>query len=277
MKLPVAAVFMSRRRTARTSGSAPTVIVSDDIATERNTSAFPRTSITEVMDSQGKGEQATRALANLCQNYWYPLYAFVRRRGHSLEDAQDITQGFFASFLAGPAFGGYDPSRGKLRSYLLGALKHFESNWRRDRETIKAGRDVDLLSFEWLEAEQQYQAEPRDVASPDVLFDRRWAMMMLEHVDKALREEYVKNGKADLFEAVHAHIHGNLDRPTEDAAMDLKMSLAAFKMAGSRMRDRAREILRAQIGLTVVSSELIDAEITYLLSLFETRNSNNAP
>ena len=232
-------------------------------------SVFPSTQTTEVADVQEQGARAQAALESLCGKYWHPLYVFLRGRNHSVEDAQDITQGFFENFLKGPAFGNYDRSRGRLRSYLLGALIHFESKWRRKKETHKAGGKYKFQSWDWLEAERQYQAEPDDVDSPDVLFDRRWAITMLEQVEVALREDYVGRGKRQLFELVHAHINGNLQQSLADAAASLNMSPEAFKMSGTRMRNKARVILRSQIAQTVTSPDLVDSEIVYLLSLFE--------
>jgi len=232
---------------------------------------FPFTSITELDQLKGDDKQAKKALGNLCQRYWYPLYAFLRRRGHGEEDAKDLTQGFFAAFLSGKAFEGFDPSRGKLRSYLLGALKHFESNWKRHSRTIKAGGEYEFVSIEWLQAEQRYKSEPQDVDSPDLLFDRRWALTLLENVRNELRDEYTARDQSERFEKLRLFLDGMPpDYSQAEAANELGMTRDAFKTAVSRMRGRRREILRSHIARTVASETLIDEEIKFLLSIFET-------
>jgi RNA polymerase sigma-70 factor (ECF subfamily) len=258
-------------RSTTTDPSAPTIATTIQ-------AQFPFTSFTQLVEVQGDDETASRALATLCQNYWYPLYAFLRRRGHGEEDAKDLTQGFFQSFLSGKAFAGFDPSRGRLRSYLLGALKHFEANWKRHNQTIKAGGEFQFVSIEWLQAEKLYKAEPSDVDSPDRLFDRRWALTLLQSVHDALRDEYGKRGKEDLFEALYPFIDGSPPGTSQaDAAAGLGMSGDAVKTALSRMRGRRRDLLRTQIAMTVASEKLVDEEIGYLLGLFEAKPGRAAP
>ena len=157
---------------------------------------FPHTSLTEIVQAGGEDTLAQDAVASLCQKYWYPLYAFLRRRGRSTEDAQDLTQGFFTRFLSGKSFKGFDPERGKLRSYLLGGIKNYESDRHRAEKTQKAGGQYSFISFEWQQAEAQYAEEPKNIDSPDLLYDRRWARTLLESVQNDLRDEFARKGNA---------------------------------------------------------------------------------
>ena len=255
-------------------GGAPEDAVEQDgIGTVRDPlprDAFPLTSLTEVMESRGDDLASREALASLCDKYWYPLYAFLRRRGHGVEDAQDLTQGFFASFLAGNAFGDFDARRGKLRTYLLGALKHFESGDRRQKQAQKRGGEFEFVSFDWLDAERWYGAEPAHIESPELIFDRRWAITLLAAVQERLRESYEEKGKGELFEALRRFLDGRPEAgELREVAARLDLTEAAAKMAISRLRDRRRQIMRAEIGKTVGSYQLIDEEISHLISLFQ--------
>ncbi len=222
------------------------------------------------MNSLGDDPRSQQALASLCSKYWYPLYAFLRRGGHSTEDAQDLTQGFFAQFLSGKGFAGFDPERAKLRPYMLGALKHYESSDRREKAALKRGGGYEFVSFDWMTAERWYGAEPTYIDSPETMFHRRWAITLLASAHDALRESYEKKGKQELFEVLHVFLDGKPDDTSqEEAATQLGMSLPATKMAISRMRDRRRQIMRAEIGKTVASPEQIDGEIAHLIGLFQ--------
>lgn len=240
--------------------------------------AFPQTSLTEVVHSVGDSEASQQALARLCASYWYPLYAFLRRRGHKVEDAQDLTQGFFARFLSGRGFAGYDPARAKLRTYLLGALKHYVSSDRRDRSTLKRGGAYQFVSFDWMMAEKRYGAEPAHIDSPDQIFQRRWAITLMAQAHEVLRESYSKQGKADRFEALHVFLDGKPDDQShEDAAERLGMTPAATKMEISRMRERRRQIIRSEIAKTVASPNQIDGEIAHLIGLFQPYGEGGGP
>ena len=231
---------------------------------------FPPTSLTEVVNSLGDDEVSEKALASLCQKYWHPLYAFLRRRGHDPEDAKDLTQGFFASFLSGKAFADFDPKRGKLRTYMLHALKHYESSDRRKREAQKRGGGVEFVSFDWMEAERWLEAEPTNAGSPEEMYDLRWAIALLNTVQERLRERYVAKGKGKLFDSLQIFLGGKPEPGAQEkAAESLGMSHPALKMAISRMREQRRQIVRSEIGKTVVSPDQISGEIAYLISLFQ--------
>ena len=233
--------------------------------------SFPHTSLTDIVQAkEGDEARSSEALGRLCANYWFPLYSYLRSRSHNNEEAEDMTQSFFQSFLTRDSFASYDPAKGKLRYYLLGALKHFEANWIRDSNTVKRGRDVRFVSFDVLEAESVYQAQPKNIETPDLLFDRGWTIALIGNVHEALREEYVERGREDLHDILATVLDvrpkpGFIDR----VAMRLNMSRDAVKMALNRMRQARRRLMREAISVTVAKPDLIDEEISYLLGLFE--------
>src|ERR1041385_7448936 len=161
---------------------------------------FATTRWTVVLSAGHKSSpQSDRALGELCQTYWYPLYAFVRRRGHSREDAEDLTQAFFARFLEKNYLEGLSSDKGKFRAFLLAALKHFLANeWDRANRQ-KRGGGVAPLSLDWQDADTRYQINPADDVSPDKLYDRAWAVTVLERVITRLRDEHNAEGKAKLY------------------------------------------------------------------------------
>ena len=152
--------------------------------------------------------EAEAALEELCTAYWYPLYAFVRRQGHGVDDARDLTQGFFASFIAGDYLEGLDPERGRFRSYLLGALRHFMANERERGRAQKRGGDRRAIALELDEAERRYAVEPVDEASPERLFERRWALTLLERTLERLRAEQERRGRGPVFERLARFLDG---------------------------------------------------------------------
>jgi RNA polymerase sigma-70 factor (ECF subfamily) len=208
-----------------------------------------------------------KALARLCQVYWYPLYAFVRRQGHDPHDAQDLTQDFFTQLLEKDYLGDVDRSKGKFRSFLLTALKHFLSKeWARAK-TLKRGGGRAFVPLDTLSAEDRYRREPEDNATPDRLFERRWALTLLDRVLTRLGEEYEAMGKQTLF----AHLQGCLtgDRkslPYAEIAATMGMTEGAVKVAVHRLRQHYRGVLRDEIAQTVVDPAEIDDEIRQLFS-----------
>jgi RNA polymerase sigma factor (sigma-70 family) len=214
-----------------------------------------------------QGADAThmhRAMSTLCQDYWYPLYAFVRRRGHSPHDAQDLTQAFFLSLLETPAAA--DPARGKFRSYLLGALKNFLANdWHRG-QTQKRGGGQRLVEWDALDAEARYALEPAGHSDPEALYDRRWAMELLARAVEKMRAEFAAKGQAETFEVLKGTLSG-AGPAREEIAQQLGMSEGALKVAVHRLRQSYREVLRAEIAETVDSPEEIDAEMRHLVAV----------
>jgi len=216
---------------------------------------FGRTHWSVVVAARGEDSpDAQAALEKLCRNYWLPIYAFVRRQGHSPHDAQDLTQEFFARLLGKNFLSGVDRSKGKFRSFLLGAVKHFLANeWDRARAQKRGGANV-LLPIDAASAETTCWIEPTDNSSADKIFERRWAMALLDQVLRRLREEYVRLGKEELFEQLKP-VLTETSRTVRyaDIAVRLGSSEGAVKVAVHRLRQCYRALLRAEIAETVAS------------------------
>jgi RNA polymerase sigma factor (sigma-70 family) len=212
--------------------------------------------------------RAQRALSELCSAYWYPLYAYVRRQGFSPHDAQDLTQEFFARLIAGNDLAQVSPRQGKFRAFLLACVKHFLANeWDKAR-AAKRGGGQRTISFDETDAEERYKLEPADTASADKLFERRWAMTLLETVLARLQAEYAREGKETTFEKLKPALSGSREsQPYAELARDLGMSEGAVKVAVHRFRQRYRQLLRAEIANTVSSPSEVDEEIRYLFSV----------
>jgi RNA polymerase sigma factor (sigma-70 family) len=207
--------------------------------------------------------KAREAMAALCKDYWYPLYAFVRRRGHAPHDAQDLTQAFFASILEGNATMA-DPAKGKFRSYLLGALKHFLANeWHR-ANTLKRGGGKEIVEWDALDAEARYALEPAGTTDADILYDRRWAMELLDRAMAQLRAEFEAKDDAETFEVLKGTLTG-AEPSRDELAAKLGLSEGALKVAVHRLRQRYREVLRSEIAGTVDSPDEVDEEMRHLV------------
>ncbi len=213
--------------------------------------------------------QSDRALEDLCRTYWFPLYAYVRRHGHTREDAEDLTQAFFARFLEKNYLGGVRSEKGKFRAFLLAALKHFLANeWDRAHRQ-KRGGGVALLSLDWQDADTRYRIDPADTLSPDKLYDRAWAVTLLEQVIARLREESVAEGKAGLFEQLKPYLTvGKSAIPYAQAAAALKLTEGAVRVTVHRLRRRYRELLREEIAQTLTDPAQVEEEIRALFSAF---------
>jgi RNA polymerase sigma factor (sigma-70 family) len=210
---------------------------------------------------------ADQALTTLCETYWYPLYAFLRGRGRSVEDAQDLTQAFFARVLEKQALRQADPARGRFRSFLLTSLKNFASNEHDRGLTRKRGGGVPLVSLEFESAEGRFQLEPPSHETPDRVFDRRWALTLLDRVISRLKMEMVAAGRDAYFERLKNYLTG--DEPQlsyAQTATELGMSEGAVKVAVHRLRRQYRNLLRDEIAQTVSSPDEIDDELRHLWS-----------
>ncbi len=218
---------------------------------------------------QPDSPQATEALETLCRTYWYPLYAFVRRQGCSPQDAQDLTQEFFARLLEKNYLKSAQEQKGKFRTFLLVALKRFLANdWDR-RHAQKRGGFAPVISIDEAWAESRFAAEPVAEGQPDQQFDRQWAMTLLDQTMKRLEEEYVSTGRAKLFQALRGLLVKEASAlPYAEVAAGLRLTEAAVKMAVHRLRGRYREILKEEIAATVSSPEEVEAEIQHLFSAF---------
>ncbi len=210
------------------------------------------------------GTRAREALAQLCQTYWFPLYAYVRRRGYSVEDAQDLTQGFFARLLELESLADVRREKGKVRSFLLASLNHYLSDeW--DRATAqKRGKDQ-VVSFDTASAETRFAREPADNSTPEKLFERQWAMALLENVVQRLQSEYESSGKGGLFMALRFSIMGEKSAvPYTQLAKQLNLSEEALRVTVHRLRQRYRQMLRDQIAQTVATPAEVEEEIRHL-------------
>ncbi|MCY4027243.1 MAG: sigma-70 family RNA polymerase sigma factor [Acidobacteria bacterium] len=214
------------------------------------------------------GEQADRALAELCAGYWYPLYAYVRRRGYDAEDARDLTQAFFARLLERRGLASADPSRGRFRSFLLTAMKNFlASEWRR-QAAAKRGGGADVVSIDAADAEQRYRSEPADTRTPEALYERRWALALLERAVADVRQGYADRGQAELFDALKAYLGFDVAEVSyEDLSVRLGRSEPALRTAVSRLRARWRTRVRALVSETVQDGRLVDDELRNLLRM----------
>ena len=209
--------------------------------------------------------QRSAALDELCRSYWYPLYAYVRRRGHSPEDAQDLTQEFFARLLTRNWVGLADPEKGRFRTFLLTAMNHFlADNWDR-LKAQKRGGGQRVLPLDVATAESRFRLEPADPLTPEKAYERRWAQTVLETVFEQLRVAYAAEGKAALF----AELKGSLTQaraavPYAELALRLKVSEGALRVGVHRLRERYRELLRKEIAHTVAGPEEVEEELHYL-------------
>jgi RNA polymerase sigma factor (sigma-70 family) len=210
---------------------------------------------------------AQNALARLCQTYWYPLYAYVRRRGHSPHDSQDLTQEFFARLLARHTLAIADPNRGRFRSFLLSTMNHFLAHeWEKVRAQ-KRGGGCRMLSLDLAQAEERYDLEPADNSTPDKLFDKHWVTALLEEVLNQLEAEYQQAGKAELFAALKQSLTGTREsQPYAMLAVPLGMNEVAIKVAVHRLRKRYRELLRAEIANSVADPEQAADELRHLVT-----------
>ncbi|MHC4550997.1 MAG: RNA polymerase sigma factor [Planctomycetota bacterium] len=209
--------------------------------------------------------RARQALEELCRAYWYPLYAFVRYRGYSSHDAQDLTQSFFVRILETGGFATADPERGRFRSYLLGAMKHFLANeWHRAR-ALKRGGGVTFLDLDALDPEARYARAPARSTDPEAGFDREWAQESIARALEKLRAESEARGRGERFEALKGSLMGEEPARSETAAR-LGMTEGAVKVAVHRLRKRYRELLRAEIAETVSDPSDVDDEMRHLVA-----------
>lgn len=220
--------------------------------------------------SQGSTPEAHEALSSLCALYWYPLYAFTRHQGYSPEDAQDRVQGFFTRLLEKNDLAAVDRQRGRFRSWLLAALKHYLVNeWDREHAQKRGGGQT-LISIDGATAEGRYSLELSHDLSPEKLYERRWALTLLEHVLATLAAECARLGKQVLFETLRGTLAGGVEQGAyPQLARELGMTPGAVKVAAHRLRGRYRELLRLEISQTVQHPEEVDDEIRLLLAALD--------
>ncbi|MEW6302118.1 MAG: sigma factor [Verrucomicrobiota bacterium] len=210
------------------------------------------------------------SLSRLCHSYWYPLYAWLRRTGRNPHDAQDLLQSFFARLLERKLFKSADPQRGRFRTFLLAALKNFAADEHDKAQAQKRGGGAETFSLDAEAAEENFRREPANVASPDVLYERRWALTLLETAFRRLETEMTRDGKQPLYAALEPHLLG--EEPAEaypQIAERLAMSPGAVKIAAHRLRRRFRELLREEIAQTVATPGEIDDERRKLIAALQ--------
>ncbi len=219
-----------------------------------------------------RSPHAATALETLCRAYWFPLYAYARRRGHSPADAEDLTQEFFAQLLEHNWVARADPHKGRFRSFLLMAMSRFLANaWDKAR-TVKRGGQVRLVSLSLDTAETRYTREPADTSTPEQAFEKQWALTLLDEVLHHLRSDYERDGKVNLFDALKPCLVGTREtQPYAELATRLGMTEGAVKVAVSRLRERYRERLREEIAHTVASTAEVDAELRHLFRVLARR------
>lgn len=212
--------------------------------------------------------EAGRALATLCESYWFPLYAFVRRSGYSADDAQDLTQEFFVRLLAHDYLAGADRQRGRFRSFLLGAMKHFLANQKRRQRAEKRGGRRSVISLDFDSGEDRYRRiETADHLTAERLYEKRWALNLLDLVLGRLCEEFRAAGKLELFDVLKQFLAAGTAKPAYlEVARELGMSEGAVKVAVHRLRRRYRQLLKEEIAQTTAGREALEDELRELLA-----------
>lgn len=216
----------------------------------------------------GTNPEAESALEALCQAYWYPLYAYVRRTGRNADEAQDLTQEFFAGFLQRSGFSVADHARGRLRTFLLTSMKHFLANeWKREHR-LKRGGNLKILSLDAAGTESRLAGEPADSVTPELIYERQWVSSLLQQVMRTLGEECAATGHSTQFEQLKASLWGENQLSSQvEIAAHLGMTESAYRVAAHRMRARYRELLRREIAHTLGNVAEVDDELRHLVAV----------
>ena len=235
--------------------------------------AFAPTHWSVVLAAGDPASPAARtALETLCRTYWYPLYAYLRRTGYGPEDAEDLVQGFFLRLLRREVLKSVQREGGRFRSFLLGTLKHYLSDEKERAGAMKRGGSRQFVSWDPAQAEQQFLREPVDTDSPDRLFERRWALTLLEQAMKHLHQECVVAGNAERFAQLKGFVSGEKGELSyAEAAERVGLTPGAVKSATFRLRRRYHELIREEVSQTVADPREIEEELRYLLGLFSGR------
>ena len=210
--------------------------------------------------------EARSALISLCENYWYPLYAYLRRRGYSADQAQDLTQEFFIRVLEGRYLDRADPEKGRFRAFLLTSLKFFVADEEDRQRASKRGGGA-VVSLEFSAGEERYQREPSHDETPERIFERRWALSVLDRVVEKLRDEFVQHGRPEHFERLKVFLLGQSDAPYAALAREMNTSEGALKVAIHRLRKRYRDLFRQEIADTVADPAEVELELRYLAAV----------
>jgi RNA polymerase sigma-70 factor (ECF subfamily) len=230
-------------------------------------SQFPTTRWSLVVAaSEPSRKEARSALVSLCENYWYPLYAYLRRRGYPADQAQDLTQEFFIRVIEGRYLDRADPERGRFRSFILTSLKFFVAD-DEDRQRAQKRGGGAVVSLELTSGEERYQREPAHDETPERIFERRWALSVLDRVVEKLRNEFVQHGRPEHFERLKLFLLGGSDAPYAELAREMKTSEGALKVAIHRLRKRYRDLFRQEIADTVANPEDVESELRFLAAV----------
>lgn len=230
---------------------------------------FRTTKWSVVLTARAKGEPGSEeALTRLCEIYWYPLYVFVRCRGYGSDEALDFTQGYFLQLMERDYLKNVRPEAGKFRSFLLATLKHYISHETRRTQTLRRGGGRKVISLDAVAADQRYRLEPRDPRqTPDKDYDRQWARAAVRQARERLKGEFDALGKSENFRLLAEYLTGEAGRSYRDVADELGTTVAAVKMAVTRLRRRYGRILREEIAHTVDDERDVEDELRYLLSV----------
>jgi DNA-directed RNA polymerase specialized sigma24 family protein len=241
-----------------------------DVTGHYGGAAFTTTHWSVVLEAQGESPAAQEALEKLCRTYWRPIFAFLRRQGFRAEEAEDITQGFFAQLLERRKFSALRKEKGRLRSFLLGALKYFLANERRRAMAIKRGKGPRLIPLEELRAGERIEMEPADPVTAEMIYERRWALTVLEQVLERLKNEYRTAGNAALFDSLKQLLPDEPGSPSQlEIAAQLAMTENALRQAFYRFRQRYQSLLREEIAHTVATPGDIEDELRHLIAVIE--------
>jgi RNA polymerase sigma-70 factor (ECF subfamily) len=234
-------------------------------------SDFPTTRWTLVIAAADSHRtEARSALVSLCEGYWYPLYAYVRRRGYPADQAQDLTQDFFIRVLEGRYLDRADPDKGRFRAFILTSMKFFLAD-EGDRHRAQKRGGGKVLSFEISSGEDRYQREPADSETPDRIFERRWALSVLDRVVNRLRDEFVQHGRANHFDRLKVFLLDQGETPYAALAREMGTSEGALKVAIHRLRKRYRGLLRQEIAETVADAAEVESELRHLAAALTRR------
>ena len=232
--------------------------------------AFATTHWSVVLEAQGESPAAQEALEKLCRTYWRPIYAFLRRQGVRPEEAEDITQGFFAQLLERRKFSAVRKEKGRLRSFLLGALKYFLADEQRRAMAIKRGSGLRPVPLEELRADERIEMEPADPVTAEMIYERRWALTVLEQVLDRLKNEYRTAGNTALFDSLKQLLPDEPGSPSQaEIAARLGMAENAIRQAFYRFRQRYQSLLREEIAHTVATPGDIEDELRHLIAVLE--------
>jgi RNA polymerase sigma factor (sigma-70 family) len=232
--------------------------------------AFTTTHWSVVLEAQGESPAAQEALEKLCRTYWRPIFAFLRRQGVSLEEAEDITQGFFAELLERRSLSAVRKEKGRLRSFLLGGLKYFLANEQRRTMAVKRGKGQRPIPLEELRAGERIEMQPADPMTPDQIYERRWALTLLERVLSRLKDEYLAADNAALFDSLKELLPDEPGSASQaEIAARLGMTENAVRQAFYRFRQRYQALLREEIANTVATPGDIEDELRHLIAVLE--------